>query len=43
MACHTPLLKKANLKKQGEMPLSSLGPIPSLNSTSLNWSMTGHP
>ena len=31
MACHTPPLKKA--KKQGEMPLPSLGPIPSLNST----------
>ena len=26
MACHTPPLKKA--KKQGEMPLPSLGPIP---------------
>ena len=26
MACHIPLLKKA--KKQGEMPLPSLGPIP---------------
>jgi len=33
MACHTPSLKKA--KKQGEMPLPSLGPIPSLNSTGL--------
>ena len=33
-ACHTPSLKKA--KKQGEMPLLSLGPIPSLNSTLLN-------
>jgi len=31
MACHTPPLKKA--KKQGEMPLPSLGPIPSLNLT----------
>ena len=31
MACHIPPLKKA--KKQGEMPLPSLGPIPSLNST----------
>jgi len=31
MACHTLPLKKA--KKQGEMPLPSLGPIPSLNST----------
>ena len=31
MACHIPSLKKA--KKQGEMPLPSLGPIPSLNST----------
>jgi len=27
MACHTPPLKK--VKKQGEMPLPSLGPIPS--------------
>ena len=26
MACHTPPLKK--VKKQGEMPLPSLGPIP---------------
>jgi len=26
MACHTPSLKK--VKKQGEMPLHSLGPIP---------------
>ena len=26
MACHIPSLKKA--KKQGEMPLPSLGPIP---------------
>jgi len=26
MACHTPPLKKT--KKQGEMPLPSLGPIP---------------
>jgi len=26
MACHIPALKKA--KKQGEMPLPSLGPIP---------------
>jgi len=26
MACHIPPLKKA--KKQGEMPLPSLGPIP---------------
>jgi len=31
MACHIPPLKKA--KKQGEMPLPSLSPIPSLNST----------
>jgi len=30
MACHTPPLKR--VKKQGEMPLPSLGPIPSLNS-----------
>jgi len=29
MACHTPLLKK--VKKQGEMPLPSLGPIPLKN------------
>jgi len=34
MACHTPPLKK--VKKQGEMPLPSLGPIPSLNSTFFN-------
>ena len=31
VACHTPPLNKIN--KQGEMPLPSLGPIPSLNST----------
>jgi len=31
MACHIPSLKK--VKKQGKMPLPSLGPIPSLNST----------
>jgi len=31
MVCHIPPLKEA--KKQGEMPLLSLGPIPSLNST----------
>jgi len=29
MACHTPPLKK--VKKQGEMPLPSLGPIPLKN------------
>ena len=29
MACHTPLLKK--VKKQGEMPLPSLGPFPLKN------------
>jgi len=29
MACHIPPLKKA--KKQGEMPLPSLGPIPLKN------------
>ena len=34
MACHIPPLKKA--RKQGEMPLPSLGPIPSLNSTFFN-------
>ena len=34
MTCHTPPLKKA--KKQGEMPLSSLSPIPSLNSKFFN-------
>ena len=34
LACHTPPLKKE--KKQGEMPLTSLGPIPSLNSTFFN-------
>jgi len=34
MACHTPPLKK--VKKQEEMPLPSLGPIPSLNSTFFN-------
>jgi len=44
MACHTPPLKK--VKKQGEMPLPSLGPIPSLNSTFLmgwdqGWVMNG--
>jgi len=33
MACHTLSLKKA--KKQGEMPLPSLGPFPFLNSTGL--------
>jgi len=32
MACHTPPLKK--LKKQGEMTLPSLGPIPSLHFSS---------
>ena len=31
MACHIPPLNKA--KKQGEMPLPNLGPVPSLNST----------
>jgi len=31
MACHIPPLKKA--QKQGEVPLPSLSPIPSLNST----------
>ena len=36
IACHIPPLKKA--KKQGEMPLPSLGPIPSLNSTFFKFS-----
>jgi len=34
MACHAPPIKIA--KQQGEMPLPSLSPIPSLNSTVLN-------
>ena len=34
MACHPPPLKKA--KKQGEMPLPILSPIPFLNSTFVN-------
>jgi len=34
ITCHIPPLKKA--KKQGEMPLPSFGPIPSLNSTFFN-------
>ena len=38
MACHTPHLKKA--KKQGEMPLPILSPIPSLNSTFYEWDGT---
>jgi len=38
MACHIPPLKKA--KKQGEMPLPSLGPIPSLNSKFFKWDGT---
>jgi len=41
MACHTPPIKE--VKEQGEIPLPSLGPIPSLNSLPfeafqvLNW------
>ena len=38
MAYHTPPLKKA--KKQGEMPLLILIPIPSLNSTFYEWDGT---
>ena len=38
MACHISPLKKA--KKQGEMPLPILSPIPSLNSTSYGWDGT---
>jgi len=37
MACHTPPLKK--VKKQGEMPLPSLGPIPSLMRWDRGWVM----
>jgi len=37
MACHTPPLKK--VKKQGDMSLPSLGPIPSLNSTEIPLSL----
>ena len=35
MACHTPLLQK--VKKQGEMPLPSLGPIPLNNHLRKSW------
>ena len=35
MASHNPPLKKA--KKHRKMPLSILGPIPSLNSTFYRW------